>query len=190
MPAPRVGHDHVELWPLRDPSQVSTDTRCGRVENRGVARSARCRPARDRQTGRPFHRRDHVFHRRRPLGAGIVGTRGSSRLQPSECAQVRVCQITHVNVVAQARAIRCWVILAEDVDGRPSASGLDRARDHVNLGSVILAELAFGIRTGGVEVAQPDRPDAVRPLEVRKGMLDRELGLSVRSSLARSDGSR
>ena len=63
---------------------------------------------------------------------------------------------------------------------RPSASGLDRARDHVNLRSVILAELAVGIRTGGVEVAQPDRPDAVRPLEVRQRMLDRELGLSVR----------
>ena len=49
----------------------------------------------------------------------------------------------------------------------------------MNLGVVILAELAVGIGAGGVEVAQPDRPDAVGALEVRQRLLDRQLGLPV-----------
>ena len=55
---------------------------------------------------------------------------------------------------------------------------------------VVLAELAFGIGAGGVEVAQRDRREPVGPLVVRQRQLDRELGLAVGVDRARGDASR
>ncbi len=55
----------------------------------------------------------------------------------------------------------------------------DRARNQVDLGVVILAELAVGIRAGRVEITQRHREQSVCALEVRQRTLDRELGLAV-----------
>ncbi len=49
----------------------------------------------------------------------------------------------------------------------------------MDLRRVILADLAVGIGAGRVEVAQRDRMDAVRALEVRQRALDGELRLAV-----------
>ena len=54
-----------------------------------------------------------------------------------------------------------------------------RARNEVDLRVVVLAERAVRIGAGGVEIAQPDRADAVGPLEMRQRPLDRQLGLAV-----------
>src|SRR5207237_4607707 len=82
-------------------------------------------------------------------------------------------------VVAQAGAVGRRVILAEDLERRATARRLERARDHVDFRRMILAELAIRIGAGGIEVAEPDRADAVRPLEMRQRVFYGELRLAT-----------
>ena len=49
----------------------------------------------------------------------------------------------------------------------------------MHLRLVIFADEPIGIGAGGIEVAQRDRSQAVRALEVRQGALDRQLGFAV-----------
>src|SRR6185369_6782412 len=91
-----------------------------------------------------------------------------------------VGQIHHVYIVAETGAVGSRVILAEDIDRRPSPGRFYRARDYVNLRCVVLTEFPVRIGTRGVEVSQADRSDSIRTLEVRQRMLDGKLRLSVR----------
>ena len=70
---------------------------------------------------------------------------------------MRVGQIHDMNVVAKAGAIGRGVILAEDVDRRSPSRRLYRARNHVDLGGVILTEFSIRIGASRVEVSQADR---------------------------------
>ena len=94
---------------------------------------------------------------------------------------MRARQVLHVDVVADAGAVGRVVVVAEDGQGRPPAErGVDRERDEVDLGIVVLAERAVGMAAGGVEVAQGDRPQHARRGEVLEGALEGPLALRRR----------
>ena len=140
----------------------------------GIARPPRRQRPRHLPSGHALDGGDDLAHRLRRAGAEVVGAPTSrSARERFERAHVRVGQIGHVDVVAQARAVRRRVVVAEHLQALAAGRGVDRARDDVNLRRVILAELAVGIGAGGVEIAKRDRADAVRALEVRKRALDR-----------------
>jgi hypothetical protein len=101
--------------------------------------------------------------------------------------QVRVGKVRHVDVVPDAAAIGCGVVVAEYSDA--DAAGR-RRREHVGdqmgLRGVPLAEpAAVGglLRAGHVEVAQADRAEAVQPGRLGK----RRVGLAVHRGGGRKD---
>ena len=121
-------------WRIRCADAYSTAGSPGR---RGADRRVNGSP------GDPLDGGDHILHRRGTLGADVVGRGRSALLQPGQRANMRVGQIGHVDVVAQAGAVGRRIVLAEDVDRtarRDAAS--KRARDDVDLRRMILAELA------------------------------------------------
>ena len=100
--------------------------------------------------------------------------------QGVEGEHVRLRQIRDVDVVAEARAVRRRIVVAEHLKSPEAERRVDRTRDHVGFRMVILTELTLGIGAGGVEVAKCHRPKAVGALVVRQRTFDRELGLAVR----------
>ena len=87
-----------------------------------------------------------------------------------------VGKITNVDIVAQTRPVRRRVILAKDLESEARPSRFKRTRDDVNLGRVVFAKLAVGIRARGVEIAEADRPESICTLEMREGMLNGKFG--------------
>src|SRR5204862_7039842 len=83
-------------------------------------------------------------------------------------------------VVAEAGTVGGRIVRAKGLERRTAAGRVEGARNDVNLRRMILAKLAVRIRAGGVEIAQSDRPDAVRALEVRQRVLDSQFRLAVR----------
>ena len=93
---------------------------------------------------------------------------------------MRVREIGHVHVVTKASAVRCWIVLTEDLEWRPAKCRVERSRDYVHLRHVILTELTVGIGARSIEVPQSYRADSISALEVREGMLDSEFCLPIR----------
>ena len=58
---------------------------------------------------------------------------------------VRLRQVVHVDVVADAGAVRVSIIVAEERDGLAGLHGAEQQRNQVGLGFVLLAEAALGI---------------------------------------------
>ena len=63
-----------------------------------------------------FHRFDHFENRIAALAADIDDRRGIPFAQVRHRPQMRVGQVRHVHVVANARAVGGWVVGAEDRD--------------------------------------------------------------------------
>ena len=74
--------------------------------------------------------------------------------------QVRVGEILDMDVVADARAVRRGVVVAEHGQRLAALGRREDVGDEVGLGVVVLAELVRG--TGDVEVAQAHAADARR----------------------------
>ena len=92
-----------------------------------------------------------------------------------------VSEIDDVDVVAQARAVRRRIVIAEDRDVIALAErDLQDQWDEVRLRVVVLADGAIVECTGCVEVAQRDVADAVRAADPLHHLLHRALRLAVR----------
>ncbi len=92
---------------------------------------------------------------------------------------MRVREIAHVDVVAQARAVRRRIVVAEHPQPVAPARCVDRPGNDVNLRRVVFAELTVRIRAGGVEISQRDGVNAVRLLVVRQRPLDGQLRFAI-----------
>ena len=85
----------------------------------------------------------------RLAGAEVVGAPRARRLGDRlERLDVGVGQIGHVNVVAQAGAVRRRIVVAEHLQTGAAGRRLDRARNQVNLRRVVLADLAVRVGAG------------------------------------------
>ena len=98
--------------------------------------------------------------------------------RPEGPGQVRVGQIGHVDVVADARSVRCRVVVAEQGERLPALDRRQHGRDQVGLGIVVLAD-RIG-RTGHVEVAQGHATEPVRPAVPGERAFERTLRLAIR----------
>src|SRR5262245_35757951 len=98
-----------------------------------------------------------------------------------------------MDVVAQARSVRCVVVVTEHLEAVPPESGVDGPRNKVTFRSMILAEFTVRIGTRRIEVPQRDRLESVSAIVVRQGSLDGEFRLAVRvdwvSGMSFGDGS-
>mgnify|MGYP000944418639 CR=1 FL=1 len=68
---------------------------------------------------------------------------------------MRLRQVGDVDIVAYRRAVRGRVVGTQDLQRRAAAENrIEHQRHEMGLDGAALADLALGIRTGGVEVAQ------------------------------------
>ena len=92
-----------------------------------------------------------------------------------------ISEIDDVDVVAQARAVRRRIVIAEDRDVIALAErDLENERDEVRLRIVILTDGAIVERTGRIEVTQRYVANAVRAADPLHHLLHRALRLAVR----------
>ena len=112
-------------------------------------------------------------------GREIVRTRLPRLYDSLERANVRIGKIRDVDVVSEARAVRRRVVVAEHLEPPTSGCRLDGARDHMNLGSVIFADLGLWIRSRRIEVAQRDPRHAMGAFEMRQRPFDGQLAFAV-----------
>ena len=153
--------------------------RGGRIEHRRIARPAGGERPRHAAAGDALDRVNHLSHRMRLTRPQVVRARLPCLDQDVERPHVGIGQIGHVDIVAQAGSVRRRIIVAEHLQARAPGRRLDGARNHVNLGRMIFADLPVRIRARGIEISERHRAQAVRALEMRQRPLDGELGFSV-----------
>ena len=76
-------------------------------------------------------------------------------------------EVGHVNVVAKTGAVRRRIVVPEHAQSGPARRRFERAGNEVDLGLMVFAQFAVGIRAGGVEVPQRRPPQADGALEMR-----------------------
>ena len=73
-------------------------------------------------------------------------------VEPGQRAKVGGGEVGHVDVVADAGAVRRRVVGAEYGDGAAAAErGVDQQRDEVGFGVVVLADAPLWVHAGSVE---------------------------------------
>src|SRR5262245_37825506 len=73
VPAPGVGHNRIQIGPLRHPPQVRADLLRRGIEDRGVSGTARCGPPGHLFTGRLFYGCNHLSNRGWALCPDVIG---------------------------------------------------------------------------------------------------------------------
>ena len=107
------------------------------------------------------------------LGGSIVaGGRGL------DGPQVRVGEVGDMDVIADAGAVGCRVVVTEHRQLAAPLGGHQDVRDEMCLGRVVFAE-CLG-RAGDVEVAESDGPEAVCPAVPAERAFERALRVAVR----------
>ena len=104
---------------------------------------------------------NHFSHAESTAGAEIQ-TKPFSWLQSFERLEVRNRQIIHMDVVANASSIWCWIIIAANDDVSSLAEcDLQRGGDEMSFRSVVLAQISIRTGTGCVEVPKCGIGEAV-----------------------------
>src|SRR5918998_6014987 len=174
---PGVGDDRGEFSPPRVPAQLLTCSIAGGDEHCRIARSSRRRLRRDGVPGDLPAGVDDLLYREAGAVAEVVDAMfaGHSLL---ERPFMGVGQIYHVDVVADAGAIRGRPVLTEDHDlFTMTESDLEYEGDEVGLDGVPFAVTAVG--AGDVEVPQAYGGNAVRGGVRADRMVDRKLRRTV-----------
>ena len=136
---------------------------------------------------------NHVLHRAAVAGAQIEGlepgacTRTRAAHQALQRQQMRRAQIGNMHVVANAGAVRCIEVIAEHLQARlgrvaagAQAQRLEQhQRDQVRLRIMALAQFAFRVAAGGIEIAQRDGAQPIGFSIVGHGTLGHQLGHAV-----------
>ena len=162
-PAPRVLDDHVEIGEARPPAEHLRRPARVRHQRGRIAGPPADLAKRNRSPRHPSDRRDDGTHRLSVPRSEIEPQGAVARAQAIQRAQVGLRQVDDVNVVADGRAVGRRVIGGEDLKRVPRAArGVDRQRDQVRLGVVVLADLRVGIGARGVEVAEGGVTEIVR----------------------------
>src|ERR1700731_3392395 len=88
-------------------------------------------------------------------------------------------EVTHMDVIANARAVRGWIIIAENLHvGSLTGRRLENYRNQMRLG--IMAFATEFRRARGVEIAEAHESHPVGLLVPVAGALKRELRLTIR----------
>src|SRR5215470_763147 len=93
---------------------------------------------------------------------------------------MRFSEVANMNVVANCRTIRRWMIHAKHRHLRSASKrGIKYERDKVGFRVVVFTDLSGRRSTGGVEIPQTGRPYRVGALEVIHHPLTDELGEAI-----------
>src|SRR2546426_11550262 len=93
-------------------------------------------------------------------------------------ADMGIGDIEHVDVIADAGAIWCGIVRAEDIDmGKPTAGGIENAGNDVSFHTMMLAAFLGG--SSRVEIAEGHIVESGVGLVIRQNLFENELGFSV-----------
>lgn len=127
---------------------------------------------------------DHILHSGHHLLDGMAFA--STEIQGQGCSPVHqvllaehMCdrQVVDVDVVSDAGAVRCRIVGAEDLQFRTCSSRRCQSQgNHVRLRIVQFADFATLVGTRGIEISQPDGPQAIGAFVSFQSILKEELG--------------
>src|SRR6185312_14467694 len=145
--------------------------------NRRISRSSRRNPHRNFPTSYFLDAVDYFAHRIATSGTQVEFGALSPALQIIQCLDMTVREVADVNVIANAGAVGCGVIVAEDLQriALPQ-NGFKGRRDQARLAFMNFAQLAAFVRAGGIEIAQRRGSDAIRAIVSLQRVLEEELG--------------
>src|ERR1700687_1786111 len=147
-------------------------------ENSGITRTARTQFARDLATGDTLRRSDNFQDREATAVADIEGFAGNA-VDFLKSADVRIGDIEHVYVVADAGAVRRGIVSAEDIDmGQSSVGGIEDTGNEMSFHAMMLAAFLGG--SGSVEIAEGHILESGGDLVIRQNLLEHELGFTIR----------
>src|ERR1700722_15407472 len=93
---------------------------------------------------------------------------------------MRIGQVAHVNIVADPRSVRSWIIGAKDLEVVDMA--LQRhhgSRNEMRFRVAEFAYVSFGIRTAGIEITKYSQAKAIGSRVIRQNPLDRQLRSAI-----------
>jgi len=181
VPFPGGGNDRLDAGEFNGPAEFGFGLRRIGVECGGIAGTTGCERVRHFLAGDFFDRANDFEHGGRCPCAQVVEITGAGFGQFIEDGDVRAAEVVDVDVVAEAGAVGCRVIGAENLQGRALAGGgVDGERDEMRLGIVIFADRAVLGCAGGVEIPEGGEAQAVGEGERLEQVFDVELGLAIR----------
>src|SRR6516165_6720239 len=152
MPLPGAGDDLVQFSELRLPAQLGLNLLRACDQHRRIAGTALLLFHCDRAAGDAAHGVDDLAHCEAVAVADVVDE-AAALSEGVEGENMRIGEVTDVDVVADAGAVLGGVVVAKDLDASPAAEGdVEDERDEVRLGLVRLAVAVDG--SGDIEVAQ------------------------------------
>lgn len=176
-PGPSGGDDFVDGGVLRLPAKRALEFFFAGDQNGWIARPTRRKFARNFVAGDAFGCIEHLEDGKAAAVADVESFAGNF-LDGFEGADVRIGNVEHVNVVADASAIGRGVIRAEDFDLRDDAdSGVENFRDDVSFNAMRFAALGRG--AGGVEITQRSVVESGIGAIVGEDFFEAEFGFAV-----------
>jgi len=115
-------------------------------ENSGITGTARTQFARDLAAGDTLRRSDNLQDREATAVADVEGFAGNA-VDLLKSADVRIGDIEHVDVVADAGSVWRGIVSAEDIDmGQTTASGIENTGNEMSFHPMMLAAFLGGLR--------------------------------------------
>src|SRR6267143_2177803 len=146
-------------------------------QNGRVARAPRSEFARDLAAGDALGGIDNFQDRESTTVADVEGFAGNA-VDLLKRANVGIGDIEHVDVVADAGAVRCGVVRAEDIDMRqPTAGGIENPGNEMSLHAMMLAAFLGG--SGSVEIAEAQVFEPCVKRVIGQNLSEYELRFSV-----------
>src|SRR5215467_6147805 len=176
-PFPGAAHNAFQVRKPGLPAQFLFDFLRARHQHRGIAGAAWRLLGGNRLSGYPTHRLDDLTHAE-TLPVTEVVDETVFFLERFQDEKVGSGEVAHVNVVADAGAVRRRIVGSENGELRPLAEGyLERQRNQVRFRMVILA-LIVG-RASHVEIAQRGVAQTVNAMEPFQHLLYQQFGFAV-----------
>src|ERR1700730_9443749 len=180
MPGKSGANDRVQVRTLSPPTEPLRSEARIRDEDRRVACSSGAITPGHSSPADRLGRGDHLSHRMTSADPKVQRRAFASGVKLFERAQMCVGKILDVNVIADAGTVCSRIIDAVDLDVRSLSEGrLQHQWDEVCFGLVTLADLAIGIGSGGIEIPERNRADAISLSVPTQRPLDCELSLAV-----------
>jgi hypothetical protein len=114
VPAPRVLDHRPKRRARGHPAKLARGTHRAGDKPRAIARTARARDHRNLHAGDRLGGLDHVAHGKSVPGAEVEHARTAPFFEPAQPAQMRLDQVHHMHIIADAGAVRRVVIGAKD----------------------------------------------------------------------------
>src|SRR6266436_8560378 len=147
-------------------------------QNGRVAGTAWAQFARDLAAGDAFRRSDNFQDREATAVADVEGFAGNA-VDLLKSADVRIGNIEHMDVIADAGAVRRGIVSAEDIDmGQSTAGGIENPGDEMSFHAMMLA--AFLGCSGSVEITETHIFESGVELVIGQNLFEHELGFAIR----------